>query len=312
MNRRTVSVVIPARDAARTIARAVLSVQAPDEIPDEIIVVDDGSGDDTAALARNLGARVIRLAASQGAAAARNAGIMAATGNIIAFQDADDEWLPGKLARQMALLCAAPDAVFIACGARLYAETGEDLGALYDGQIPDAGAAAWRGLLARNTIATPTVVVWRHHLLAAGGFDAGLEVAEDQDMWIRLALRGRLLYLDEQLVRVHRTPISVSGVGTRLGYRQQLQVTLPMIERHIAANRHRLTRREVAHILGGRIARIGRAAYWHGAYADGLRLILRAIWLGDRPVANLRFLVTALPAARWLKTRALPSTRQRP
>lgn len=300
MDRRpTVSVVIPARDAAPTIGRAIASVQA--QSPDEIIVVDDASGDDTAERAERLGARVIRLARGVGAAAARNAGIAAASGAVIAFQDADDEWLPGKLDRQMALLCAPPAAAFVACGARLFAEDGADLGPLYDGQIPLAGGQAWRGLLARNTIATPTVLAWRDELLAAGGFDVALPVAEDQDMWIRLALRGRLAYLDEQLVRVHRTPISVSGVGTGLGYRQQLQFTLPMIERHIAANRARLAQGEVARIRGGRLARIGRAAYWHGAYADGLRLVGRAILLGDRPLANALFLAKAAPPLRWLR-----------
>jgi glycosyltransferase involved in cell wall biosynthesis len=310
VDRPSVSVVIPARDAAPTIVRAVTSVQA--QAPDEVIVVDDASRDDTAAIAESFGARVIRLAEHQGAAAARNAGIAAAWGDIVAFQDADDEWLPGKLGRQVALLCGPPPAVFVACGARLFAETGEDFGPLYDGQIPDAGGAAWRGLLMRNTIATPTVVAWRHELLEAGGFDAALPVAEDQDMWIRLALRGTLRYLDEHLVRVHRTPVSVSGVGTHVSYRQQLQVTLPMIERHIAANRARLGRRDIAKIRGGRLARIGRSAYWHGAYADGLRLIGRAILLGDRPLQNLLFLASAAPPVRWLKARGFaPRPHQR-
>jgi glycosyltransferase involved in cell wall biosynthesis len=294
-----VSVVIPARDAAATIGRAIVSVQA--QAPAEIIVVDDASADATAAVAERLGARLIRLARQQGAAAARNAGIAAARGEIIAFQDADDEWLPDKLRRQVALLVGPPRCVFVACGARLVAETGAELGPLYDGRIPDAGEQAWRGLLARNTIATPTVLAWRRELLAAGGFDPALPVAEDQDMWLRLALRGRLGYLDAPLVRVHRTPVSVSGVGTALSYRQQLEVTLPMVERHIAANRARLSPREVRTIRGARLARIGRSAYWHGAWGDGLRLLGRAILLGDRPLANLAFLITAAPPLRWLR-----------
>ena len=114
MDRPRVSVVIPAHNAAATVARAIISTQAQTPAPDEFLLVDDASSDDTAAIAESLGATVIRLPVRAGAGAARNAGIAAATGKIIAFQDADDEWLPGKLARQLPLLA---DASFVACGA---------------------------------------------------------------------------------------------------------------------------------------------------------------------------------------------------
>lgn len=296
-----VSVVIPARDAAATLPRAVRSVLDQDYAPVEVIVVDDGSRDDTAATAAALGARLVRLMPSQGVGAARNAGIAAARGAVVAFQDADDEWLPGKLRRQMALLLADPRTDFVACGARLIDAGGHDRGPLYDGRIPQAGGQAWRGLLARNTIATPCVVAWRRALLAAGGFDPGLAVAEDQDMWLRLAMRGRLGYLDELLVRVHVTPSSVSGVGTGAGARQQRDITLPMVRRHLARQRGALSAREVRHILGERLGRVGRASYSHRDYAEGLLLVARAMLHGDRPAGNLLFLLVAAPPARWLK-----------
>jgi glycosyltransferase involved in cell wall biosynthesis len=293
-----ISVVIPAHNAAATVARAILSVQTQTQAPDDIILVDDASDDDTAAIAERLGATTIRLTARQGAAAARNAGVDAATGDVIAFQDADDEWLPDKLARQLPLLDGA---AFVACGARLYAEDGTDLGPLYDGQIPAEGTESWRGLLARNTIATPCVLVWRHAFDAVGGFDPALPVAEDQDLWLRLAQHGRLRYLDAPLVRVHRTPISVSGVGTALGARQQMQFTLPMIERHIAANRDRLTAAEIRNIMGGRKLRIGRGACWTGAWGEGARLIVSAMLLGHRPLEGFRVLLATAPPVRWLR-----------
>jgi hypothetical protein len=295
-----ISVVIPAHSAAATVARAILSVQAQTPAPDEILLVDDASEDDTAAIAERLGATTIRLTVRQGAAAARNAGVDAATGDVIAFQDADDEWLPDKLARQLPLL---ENAAFVACGARLFAEDGTDLGPLYDGQIPDEGTESWRGLLARNTIATPCVLVWRSAFDAVGGFDPALPVAEDQDLWLRLARHGRLRYLDAPLVRVHRTPISVSGVGTALGARQQMQFTLPMIERHIAANRDRLTAADIRHILGGRKLRIGRGACWTGAWGEGARLILSAMLMGHRPLEGFRVLLATAPPVRWLRGR---------
>jgi hypothetical protein len=298
VDRPRLSVVIPAHNAAATIARAIASVQAQTPPPDEILVIDDASSDATGPIAQQLGAAVIRLATRKGAAAARNAGIAAATGDIIAFQDADDEWLPDKLARQLPLLA---NASFVACGAKLFAETGEDLGPLYDGQIPDEGTETWRGLLARNTIATPCVVVWRRALDAVGGFDPALPVAEDQDMWIRLALRGRLRYLDASLVRVHRTKISVSGVGTALGARQQMRFTLPMVERHIQANRARLSDAEIRKIRGGRLLRIGRGACWTGAWGAGARLILSAMLLGHRPFEGFYVILATAPPVRWLR-----------
>jgi len=293
-----VSVVIPARNASATLARAIRSVRAQQLQPDEILVVDDASDDATGTMAENLGAKTIRLPAHAGAAAARNAGVQAAAGEVIGFLDADDEWLPDKLFRQLPLLA---DADFVACGARLFSVTGQDLGPLFDGQTPEPGAEAWRGLLARNTVATSCVLVRRRAFDAAGGFDPALEVAEDQDLWIRLALRGRLGYLDATLVHMHHTTISVSGVGTALGARQQLRTTLPMIERHIEANRARLSAAELRGIRGGRLLRIGRGACWTGAWCEGARLVVRAILLGHRPLEGVRVLAATAPPVRRLR-----------
>ncbi len=299
-----VSVIIPAKNAAPTLRRAIQSVIEQDYAPIEIIVVDDGSRDDTAAVAASFaGVRVIRHAESQGAAAARNAGVAAAHGEAIAFQDADDEWLPGKLRGQMALLRSDERMVFVACAARLIGVDGQDRGPLYENGTPVIGDDTWRGLLARNTIGTPCVVVWRRALIELGGFKAALPVGEDQDMWIRLSLHGRFGYIDEPLVRVHATPRSLSGVGSQSGAHMQLQVTIPMIRGHIAAQRHRLSRQEVRRILGERLGRAGRAAYSYQLYAEGLPLVLEAMLLGYRPLENLLFLAIASPPARWLKQR---------
>lgn len=305
-----VTVVIPARNAAATIARAVRSVLAQDWRPLEVIVVDDASADATAAVVEGLAAeagdaalRLLRLAAAQGAAGARNAGIAAARGAMIAFQDADDEWLAGKLARQVALLLSDAHITFAACGARLVSPEGRDLGPLFGGRTPPAGREAWRALLAHNTIATPTVIVRQHELQALGGFDTSLRIAEDQDMWLRLAMRGCLGYVNEALVRVHVTPGSLSGVGSPRGYEEQLLITLPMVQRYVALKQGELSRREIRRILGERWGRIGRTAYSFGAYGEGLRMVAYAMALGYRPLENLLFLLSAAPPSRWLKRR---------
>jgi glycosyltransferase involved in cell wall biosynthesis len=299
-----VSVVIPVRDAGATICRAVASVLAQDYRPIEIIVIDDGSRDrmaDAAPILTDPAVRVVRLAQSRGAAAARNLGIYLSAGDIVAFQDADDEWLPEKLARQVDLLRSDPRLVLVACGASFWSPAGEELGLLFDGQAPPAGSGAWCSLLARNTIATPTVVTWRRHLLAAGGFDERLTVAEDQDLWIRLAMRGDIAYLNAPLVRVHATEGSLSSVGSADSFRLQLEFTLPMIERHVEARRAELSQRDIRKIFGERWGRLGRAGYSLGHYSAGLRLIVRAAWLGFEPLRSLRFLASATPPLRWLK-----------
>ena len=256
---RLVSVVIPARDASPTIGRALASVLAQDYRPIEVIVIDDGSRDATAevvSLVADPAVRLISLPQSRGAAGARNAGIEATLGDIVAFQDADDEWLPGKLRQQVDFLLSDARFAFVACGASFVSPSGEELGLLFGGQIPAAGPRAWPGLLGRNTIATPTVIAWRKLLLAEEGFDERLTVAEDQDMWIRLAMLGHLGYLDAPLVRVHATQNSLSSVGSGGGFRQQVEFTLPMVERHVAAKRNELSHNEISGIFGGRRGRV--------------------------------------------------------
>jgi glycosyltransferase involved in cell wall biosynthesis len=298
-----VSVVIPARDAERFLPAALDSVVSQDYAPLEVVVVDDGSQDGTAAIVERYGAshpvRLVRLPASGGAAHARNVGIEAARGEIIAFQDADDEWLPGKLRKQVAMLTADERLVFVACGCRLISPAGDDIGPCYEGQIPQAGGRAWPALLARNTMGTPCIVAWRRILLAEGGFDTSLRVAEDQDLWIRLAMRGHLGYLDEHLVRVNIRPDSLSSRG----HLDQIDVALPMIERHLAARRGDLSAAERRWIIGERHGRIGREAYRRGAYRTGLGLIASAITHGDRPLGNLIYVATTMPPVMWLRQR---------
>lgn len=298
----TLSVVIPAHNAARTIERALRSVLVQEISPAEIIVVDDGSSDGTADLAAAFGngaVRVLRLKQCGGAANARNRGIDAGRGELIAFLDADDEWCPGKLVRQTALLQANPAMDFVSCGARLIAPDGQDCGNLYPGRPPARGREAWRVLLAYNFIATPSVVVRRQALAAAGPFNTALKVGEDQDMWIRLAVAGEVGYVDDMLVRVHETPNSLSSGN----FQDQLVYTLPMIRRHLNRQRGRLTPGEADSILGDRLGRLGRSALGRGLRGKGVSLLAGAIRLGNHPLKNTALLLRAAIPMGWLKRR---------
>lgn len=295
MTNLAVSVVIPAYNAQDHLARALVSVLRQTRKPDEILVVDDGSSDGTSAVIEGFGPRVRGLSRPhRGAAAARNAGIRASKAALVAFLDADDEWLPEKLAMQIVLHQKA-DLVMSYCRSNEWDAQGHDLGDTFRHGRPQRGLDAWRGLLAENFIATPTVMARRDDLLAAGGFDERLKVGEDQDMWIRLALRGRVDFVDQSLVRVHTRSGSLSDSG----FRDQIRFTLDMVERHLQGLEGTLNGGERRRIRAHRLGQLGRNAYAHGEWRLGLQLLARALRFGDRPVHNLYHLLAAGPARHW-------------
>jgi glycosyltransferase involved in cell wall biosynthesis len=276
--------------------RAISSVLAQTFPCREIIVVDDGSTDETARVAGKFG-RAIRLVrqAHAGAAAARNAGSLASRCELIAFLDADDEWLENKLARQIPL--HREETVLSFSASHEFGFAGEDRGDTFGDWAPVRGKNAWKALLAVNFIATPTVIARRADLLASGGFDPCLAVGEDQDMWIRLALRGAVDFTEESLVRVHLRPGSLSGGPIE----DQLDYTWPMILRHLENLSPRLTRAEIRRICARRLGRMGRTALAQGRLAMALPMIARAMGAGDRPLHNMWSLLVAASRPRRLR-----------
>lgn len=195
----TVSVVIPTYNSAHFLREAIASVHAQQWPALEIIIVDDGSTDDTAAVVNSLAGqgelRFIRQE-NAGAAAARNAGIAAAQGEWIAFLDADDVWLPQKLSRQFGALEKLPDAVFSFCEVQVLLENGIQR----DLSRPKSNQPLLIQLLSGNIFATPSVLVRRDCLSEIGTFDARLRTGEDWDLWLRLAARYAAAPVCEYLV----------------------------------------------------------------------------------------------------------------
>jgi glycosyltransferase involved in cell wall biosynthesis len=205
-----VSVIIPTRDAAGWLARAIFSVGPMQEV--EILVVDDGSTDGTAALLAEFAAHDPRLrilaGAGKGPAAARNLAIAAARAPLIAFLDADDRWRLGKLTAQLAFHAAHPEAGFSFTDYRHLTTEREDRGSCFaywprfakslagreSAFLLDAAPAA---LLAENVVGTSTVMVRTDMLRELGGFDAGMPQSEDWDLWLRLAARAPVGCLPE-------------------------------------------------------------------------------------------------------------------
>lgn len=205
-----VSVVIPTFNHAVFLADALRTVIAQTYAPVEIIVVDNYSTDNTAeviAAAKHSALKYVKFANRGIIAAARNAGIRAASGEYIAFLDADDEWFPEKLALQIphllvgSLAGVASDLTYT--GAASYAESefgkGEEGWHDYD----------YAELVRQNAVTTSSMVVRRADLERVGGFDElpAFNVIEDWELWLRLAISGRIRVLGTPLVRYRIAPM---------------------------------------------------------------------------------------------------------
>ena len=191
-----VSVVIPTYNRAALLDEALSSagaqVGAGTLFDVEIVVVDDASSDETpAAVRRHPTVRYIRHATNRGGSAARNTGIAASSGSLIAFLDDDDLWLPNKLALQVPVLEAHPDAGGVYSHMRLSDEQG---GSLWPDRTRTESGFMFRELLLDNFMLTPTVLVRREAFGKAGYFDEQLTSSQDYDMLLRLTFHFPFLY----------------------------------------------------------------------------------------------------------------------
>ena len=281
-----VSVVMPMFNAALTVSRALDSVRAQTHTEWEAICVDDASTDATVARVAAIDdprIRVIRLDVSVGPGAARNVGIAAAKGALVAFLDADDEWLPDKLLRQVALFEADAGLALAVSDMHVKTVDGRDSTSVYTRQTPVPGAEAWKTLLASSFVATSAAMTRRALLESVGGFDPKLITGEDQDLFIRLAMAGRVQTLPEALGIYHWMPHSYS---TGHAARQAADV-IAMVRAHLRRLGDRLSPAERRAILGRRFERLGANLMDSGARFRGAWLLLRAAAAGRRPLRNL-------------------------
>jgi glycosyltransferase involved in cell wall biosynthesis len=257
-----VSVVIPTRNRAPLLRRALESVFAQGFADYEVLVVDDASTDDTAAL---LAAwpeprlRVLRQSSAGGGPRARNRGIDASRGEFVAFLDDDDEWLPRKLELQVARFDAAgPSLALVHCGTDLIAARSGRLVHRFDVQDRPM---PYSDFLRELPFTTSNAMVRRSSLLAIGGFDESLAGAQDRDLWIRLARIGEVGAVPQVLLRryLHGEQISSSLAAKLRAKEQFISKYRDELRRHPRDHALHLWRLGVLYCVAGRVREARRA-----------------------------------------------------
>ena len=196
-----VSVVIPAYNAASHLVEALESVFAQRLDALEVVVVDDGSTDGTVEVARRFGRGVRVLQQDRGGSArARNLGLEATDGELVAFLDADDVWLPDKSARQLPLLLGDPGLGLVFSDMVSFGTPGAE-GRSYFEERGFTGRCTLSSIFLHDMISTPTVILRRACLAETGAFDPTLPIGQDTDLWFRMALARPFAVVDAPLVR---------------------------------------------------------------------------------------------------------------
>jgi glycosyltransferase involved in cell wall biosynthesis len=202
-----VSVIIPCFNQAEFLAEAVDSALAQDYAPLEIVVVNDGSTDGTGEVARRYGDRVRYVAsANRGLAGARNLGIANSTGALIALLDADDRWLPGKLAHQVRRMIDAPDVAMLFSSYRCFTPDGK----CWTIEVGDGFRPSLHDQLHLNHANVPTAIFRRDVFDQLGGYDESLPRCEDWDLWIRIAAIAPLMGTSQVVAEYRRYPGTLS------------------------------------------------------------------------------------------------------
>lgn len=209
---RLVSVVIPAYNAARFVGEAIDSVLQQSFPNFEVIVVDDGSTDDTPSVLASYGNRVrVLRQENQGLSAARNAGIALARGKYVAFLDADDVWLGRKLELQVEALADNPQAALIHTGAVKW-DVGSGAESPFANDANLYQGLCFNALIDHCSICVSSVMVRRNALKEKGAFNPDIRrpTTQDYDLWLRLAIESEFAYVDAPLVkyRVHESNAS--------------------------------------------------------------------------------------------------------
>lgn len=197
----TISVIIPSYNRAATICRALDSVLAQSYLPEEIIVVDDGSTDDTVALLESKYPSITLMQQNNyGVSHARNRAIEIAKGDWIALLDSDDAWQPDKLKQQMAAI--AKDPSYRLCHTNeIWIRNGKRVNPMK--KHAKKGGWIFQDCLPLCCISPSSVMIARSVFSEFGLFDESLPACEDYDLWLRLCANMPVLYVESPLTIKH-------------------------------------------------------------------------------------------------------------
>ena len=229
-----VSVIIPTYNRKDKVLLSIKSVldQSYDNL--EIIVVDDCSTDGTEEVLKNINdTRVVyhRLSHNQGAAHARNYGVMNANSEIVAFNDTGDKWSRDKLKKQMKYLADNPNDVLVYC--RYNRQMSEDLSITVppiERPLNELKGDILKYLLGSNTIGPPTLMTYKDVFLNIGGFSETYNALEDWDFAIRMAKNGNIGFIDEVLVEAD---YSEGGLSSQANISNYYDARCRMLAEHI-------------------------------------------------------------------------------
>jgi glycosyltransferase involved in cell wall biosynthesis len=287
-----VSALIPAYNAGRYLPHAIGSIIAQTYTDWEIVVVDDGSRDNTRSVVEAYQPRLkdklqyIRQS-NQGISAARNAGIRSARSEFIALLDADDIWLPHRLQRGIQVFDADAETGLVhARVARIDAQ-GSVVGQLKVEPKYMSGNIARNILTRRAHIICPTVIFRKRCLETAGMFDETLRATEDRDLWFRIARHWKIGYIDEILAYYRLSPASVTSDLEGL-----LRGQLHFVAKHYQAGA--CSRMEQLEALGNIYRELGDSLFRGGALTKAIASYLRAVGYNPLSLPNAYMLVRAI------------------
>ncbi|WP_051694391.1 glycosyltransferase family 2 protein [Desulfohalovibrio reitneri] len=198
-----VSVIIPTYNRARCVLDAIRSAVEQDPPPLEVVVIDDGSTDNSGELIRDFGHPLVRYQwqENKGLSGARNAGLRLARGDLCALLDSDDTWLPGKLAAQERIMREDPECALVYTD-MVETRFGElaHRSVLHEKGYQRLGEGyLYENLLHENFIIPSTVMLRTEDVRRVGYFDERLRSSEDRDMWLRLAETRKFRFVDQPL-----------------------------------------------------------------------------------------------------------------